>query len=91
MGGDAEMFTETSWMCSFGEDRVRIDTYEDDGQMEQARAATADFYASTDPSKTLADFPFVCGNLWTAGFDYNETRDIAIGLLIEAGINAGTC
>lgn len=91
MGGDAEMFTETSWMCSFGEDQVRIDTYEDDGQMEDARTVTADFYASTDPSKTLADFPFVCGDLWTAGFDYNETRDAALTLLDEAGIRAETC
>ena len=91
LGAEAEMFTETSWMCTFGEDQVRIDEYEDQGQLEEARAMVLSIYTSADPTASLADYPFVCGDLWVAGFDYNETRDVAIELLNAAGINAGTC
>jgi len=36
MDAEAEMFTKTSWMCTFGDDQVRIDEYEDEDQMEEA-------------------------------------------------------
>ena len=91
MDAQAEMFTKTSWMCNFGDDQVRIDEYEDEDQMEEARAMVLSIYTSADPTASLADYPFVCGDLWVAGFDYNETRDAAIELLNDAGINAGTC
>ena len=91
MDAEAEMFTKTSWMCTFGDDQVRIDEYEDEIQIEEARAMVLSIYSSADSTASLADYPFVCGDLWVAGFDYNETRDAAIELLNDAGINAGTC
>ena len=91
MGSEAELFTKTSWMCAFGDDQVRIDEFEDSDQMEEARAMLLEIYTSTDPTATLADYPFVCGDLWVAGFDYNKTRDVAIESLTSSGVIAGTC
>lgn len=91
MDAEAEMFTKRSWMCTFGDDQVRIDEFEDEDQVEEARAMVLSIYTSADPAASLADYPFVCGDLWVAGFDYNATRDVAIELLNAAGVRAGSC
>ena len=91
MGSDAELFTKTSWMCTFGDDQVRIDEFKDGKQMEVARAMVLEIYTSNDSTATLSDYPFVCGDLWVAGFDYNATRDAAITLLNSMGVDATLC
>ena len=90
MGSEAELFTKTSWMCAFRDDQVRIDEFEDSDQMEEARAMVLETFTSTDPTATLADYPFVFGDLWVAGIDYNKSRDVAIELLNSYGVIAGT-
>ena len=91
MGSDAELFTKTSWMCTFADDRVRIDEFKNSRQMEAARTMVLEIYGSNDLTATLSDYPFVCGDLWVAGFDYNKTRDTAITLLNSMGVDATLC
>lgn len=91
MGSDAELFTKTSWMCTFGDDQVRIDEFKDGKQMEAARAMVLEIYTSNNSTVTLSDYPFACGDLWVAGFDYNKTRDTAITLLNSMGVDATLC
>jgi hypothetical protein len=91
MGPEAEVLTDESWTCSRSGDQVRIDLYANGAQMGEAQEMLRDFYESAGDTRSLADLPFVCGDGWTVGFDFLETRDSAISELVAAGFSAGTC
>jgi len=91
MDSAAEVYTDESWNCSYGNEQVRIDLYTDEQQMDRAAQATLDFYASMGDNRTLGDLPVICGENWNIGIDFNETRDALIDALVAVGIAATTC
>jgi len=91
LGAEAEALTKTSWSCNFGSDNVRIDEYADADQRDVAIEMLLEIYSATTENASLADYPFICGELWVAGFDFNESRDLALSALSGAGVKAGTC
>lgn len=91
MDGEAETFTESSWNCSFAGEQVRIDMFESESQKEVAKGVTRDFYRSMGDNRSLAELPVLCGETWTVGVDFNETRDALIAKLSSAGLSVSTC
>lgn len=91
MGADAEKYTSESWTCTHAGEHIRIDLYADQQEMTTAKQVVIDFYKSTGDTRTLDQLPLLCGDLWVAGTDLNETRDALIANLYAATIPARTC
>jgi hypothetical protein len=91
MDAEAEAVTMESWTCDRAGERVRIDLYVDEEQRIAGGQIVLDFYASSGDPRSLAELPLVCGATWSAGVEFNETRDAVRSELAAADVQVIDC